>query len=204
MSEILELIAAAALDPAAYQAEFERQAATEPGPDADAETREHWEFTGLNLHRTNRIARTWRPSAELAALLARLPGPQTWLAVTEPWCGDSAQCLPCIAALAAARDDIDLRLVLRDAHPEIMDRYLTNGSRSIPILVGLDAAGTELFRWGPRPTAAQDVVVAARAEGLAKPDVLERLHLFYGRNRGQALDAEFVAVFAAVAGGGRA
>ena len=62
MSEILELIAAAALDPAAYQAEFERQAATEPGPDADAETREHWEFTGLNLHRTNRIARTWRPS----------------------------------------------------------------------------------------------------------------------------------------------
>ena len=45
-----------------------------------------------------------------------------------------------------------------------------------------------------RPAAAQAVFDEAKAEGLAKPDLLERLHLFYGRNRGAALDAEFVAL----------
>jgi hypothetical protein len=200
VSELLDRIVEAGLTPAEYLAEFERQAAHEPGPDADPETREHWEFTGLNLHRTRRIARTWQPSPELAAACGRLPGPQTWLVLTEPWCGDSAQCLPCLATLAASREDVTLRMVLRDAHPDLMDRYLTDGKRSIPILAGLDPAGRELFRWGPRPAAAQAVVDAARAAGLAKPELQERLHLFYGRDRGRALDAELTALFAGVAG----
>ncbi len=160
----------------------------------DPEQTEKITFTGLNLHRARRIARTWRPADELAAAVAALPGPQLWLALTEPWCGDSAQCLPVFAILAGLRPDIDFRLLLRDQNPEVMDLYLTGGKRSIPIVIALDPDGQELFRWGPRPAAAQAVFEEARSEGLDKPAILERLHLFYGRDRGRALDAELTAL----------
>ena len=169
-------------------------AADAPEPADDAEAAERISYTKLNLHRSGRISRTWRPSDELAALAARLAGPQLWMALTEPWCGDSAQCLPCLAVLAKDLPAVDLRMVLRDDNLDIMDQFLTDGKKSIPILVAFDPDGAELFRWGPRPAAAQAVVDEAKTEGLEKPDMLERLHLWYGRDRGKHLDAEFAAV----------
>jgi hypothetical protein len=192
VATILEQLARVGLTPSTYLATMKRQAAADPADLADPADREKLEFTRLNLHRTERIARTWRPSSELAELIACVTTPQTWLVLTEPWCGDSAQCLPCIVTLAELQPAVTLRLVLRDENPDLMDRYLTNGKRSIPRLVALDAGGAELFSWGPRPAAAQEIFAAARDEGLEKPDILQRLHLFYGRNRGAALDAEFV------------
>ena len=47
----------------------------------------------------------------------------------------------------------------------------------------------------------QAVMDAATAEGLEKPAKLEKLHLFYGRNRGRALDGELVAVLGRYLGG---
>jgi hypothetical protein len=185
---------------AAYMELMAVQAAAAPPPD-DAEAAERIGYTKLNLHRSQRIARTWRPSGELAALAARL-GPQLWMVLTEPWCGDSAQCLPCLAVLADAAPGVDLRLLLRDENLDIMDQFLTDGKRSIPVLVGLDADGGELLRWGPRPAAAQDVVDMAKSEGLAKPDLLERLHLWYGRDRGRHIDAELCVVLGRHLGAG--
>jgi hypothetical protein len=57
-----------------------------------------------------------------------------------------------------------------------------------------DDQGEILFRWGPRPAAAQAVFDQARDEELEKPDLLERLHLFYGRDRGKALEQEIIAI----------
>ena len=113
--------------------------------------------------------------------------------ISEPWCGDSAQCLPCLMITARLNPLVRLRVLLRDEHPAVMDRYLTRGTRSIPILVAFDEEGVEIFRWGPRPAAAQAVVDAAKRDGVEKKDLLERLHLFYGRDRGRALDAELSA-----------
>jgi hypothetical protein len=176
-------------------AEYETLVAAEADQPTDglpAEDRERIEFTRLNRHRARRIAHTYRVSSELHALLRRIEAPQLWMVLTEPWCGDSAQCLPYIAAMAETTDRIELRILLRDDNLDIMDLYLTDGKRSIPLLIAFAADGRELFRWGPRPAAAQEVFAAARAEGLEKPRVLERLHLFYGRDRGRALEAEFV------------
>ncbi len=165
---------------------------------ASEEDAEKIGYTGLNLHRAQRIARTWRPTPQLTAAVTSLPGPQVWLALTEPWCGDSAQCLPPFAVLADSRPDIDLHILQRDKCPEVMDKFLTDGKRSIPIVIGLNLEGEELFRWGPRPREAQAVFEQAKADGLEKPDILERLHLFYGRNRNQALAAELTELFSGV------
>ncbi len=194
VSKILDLVLEAGLTPAAYLEVMTQRADADPADAVDEDAREMLEFTKLNLHRTNRISRTWQPSTELTAALARLTLPQTWLVLTEPWCGDSAQCLPCLVTMAEQQTEIGVQLVLRDDNPDLMDHFLTDGKRSIPRLVAFDATGNELFQWGPRPAAAQEVFQAAKDEGLAKPGILERLHLFYGRNRGAALDAEFVAL----------
>jgi hypothetical protein len=181
----------AGLTYAAYLEVMAARAEAAPPPD-DVEAVERTGFTKLNVHRSGRIARHWRPSDELAALARRLAGPQLWMVLSEPWCGDSAQCLPCLAVLADTLPAVELRVLLRDDNLDIMDQFLTDGKRSIPLLVAFDTAGRELFRWGPRPAAAQAVVAAALAEGLAKPEMLERLHLWYGRDRGRQLDAELV------------
>ena len=187
-----------ALDLAGYLDLMERQAAEPPAAAPPAE-REHRAFVPLNLHRTRRILRTFTPPADLRELLAGLP-PRVWLVVTEPWCGDSAQCLPYIARLAEAAPAVELLLVLRDSHPAVMDRLLTDGKRSIPVLAALDGDGRLHWRWGPRPAAAQAVFDAARAEGLPREKILERLHLWYGRDRGRALLEELTAAIRRDAG----
>ena len=181
------------LTPEAYQEVMEQRAEIDPASLEGLEA-ERAEFTRLNLHRVGRINRTWRPSGKLAALMARIDHPQVWMALTEPWCGDSAQCLPCLDILTEGHAYIAMRFLLRDENLEIMDKYLTDGKRGIPLLVAFDPEGQELFRWGPRPAEAQRVIESALEAGLEKPARLEKLHLFYGRNQGVALDGELVAV----------
>jgi hypothetical protein len=157
-----------------------------------AEEVERIEYTRLNLHRMQRIARTYRVSDELDEVLQRIDRPQLWMVLTEPWCSDSSQCLPIIAGLAARSDAINLRMLLRDDNLDVMDLYLTDGKRGVPLLVAFDGEGNEMFRWGPRPKPAQVVFEEAKAAGLEKPELLAKMHLFYGRDRGRAVEAEFL------------
>jgi hypothetical protein len=193
-AEFVQHITESGLTPSAYMKVMEQQAALDPAGLEGMEA-ERAEFAKLNLHRVGRIRRTWGASAELLSLLDRIDRPQTWMVLSEPWCGDSAQCVPCLEILAESHSEITIRFLLRDDNLEIMERYLTDGKRGIPLLVAFDTEGGELFRWGPRPAEAQAVFDAATVEGLEKPAKLEKLHLFYGRNRGRALDTELIEVF---------
>ncbi|MEM9997992.1 MAG: thioredoxin family protein, partial [Bacteroidota bacterium] len=51
-------------------------------------------------------------------------------------------------------------------HTDLIERYHTNGSHSIPKLVAFDGDGTELFTWGPRPAEAQAQVRAILDSGV--------------------------------------
>ena len=152
---------------------------------------ERVEFTGLNVHRTRRINKIYTPSDELCTLLHGL-GTQLWMVLTEAWCGDSAQNLPYIAKMAACNPKIELRFLLRDQNLDIIDQYLTDGGRGIPKLVAFDSSGNEIFRWGPRPREAAELFRREKAAGNEKPRILEKLHLWYGRDRGKMIDGEFV------------
>ncbi len=159
-----------------------------------AETDEHAEYLALNFHRTARIEKTYTVCEALKAAVRSLKSPQIWMALTEAWCGDSAQNLPYIAGIADCSSITTFRILLRDQNTDIMDRYLTAGTRSIPKLVAFDGDGRELFRWGPRPLEAMDLFQRARQAGVSKPEISERLHLWYGRNRGRALEQEFLEI----------
>ena len=164
---------------------------TEPENITDEEEKEHHGYKKLNLQRSKRISKSYKIDEELKGLIEKIKGEQIWMVITEDWCGDSAQTLPYISIFSEYNMNINLKIVERDKNLEIMDRYLTNGSRSIPKLVVFDEEGNELFQWGPRPGEAQELVQAEFAKGRVKDDVYQDLHLWYGRNRGKEMEKEF-------------
>ncbi len=126
------------------------------------------EYTKLNIARMKRLDKTTRLEEDVVASLQAIDRPLTWLVLTEGWCGDAAQIVPVMQKMADQSDHIELRLLLRDEHPEIMDAFLTNGARSIPKLIILDQGNqTVLGEWGPRPEVVQNMVMAGKEQSLA-------------------------------------
>lgn len=152
------------------------------------------EYTKLNLQRMRRVEKTFTVSDELKQLLSAIKTKQYWVVITEGWCGDSAQNLPALAKIAKINSLIDLRIIQRDSNLEIMDLHLTNGTRSIPILISFNENGNEIFRWGPRPKEAQQLVTRLKSEGMEHDSFIEQLHLWYARNKGAALESELKAL----------
>ena len=95
-------------------------------------------YAKLNRQRMSRLEKTVELAPEAADMVARLDTDQYWLVITEGWCGDAAQNIPVIEKLASANDGIETRYLLRDEHPELIDQFLTNGARSIPVLIAVD------------------------------------------------------------------
>lgn len=161
-------------------------------PDLSEKELSKYNYKTLNLQRSSRIIRTYQASDELKNVLKEITEPQVWMVITENWCGDSAQSLPYIAAIARENLLINLIVLLRDSNPDIMDQYLTNGTRSIPKLIAFNEEGEELSRWGPRPKAAVDLINKCKEEGIEKNEWQEKLHLWYSKNKGAEIEKEFI------------
>ena len=161
-------------------------------PTLSEEQQKRFKYKPLNLKRSSRITNYYKINEKLKNILEQVAEPQLWMVITESWCGDSAQNLPYIAAIAQVNPLISLKVLFRDSNPDIMDQYLTNGTRSIPKLIAFNEAGEELFRWGPRPNAAVKLISQWKEDGLEKHEWIERLHLWYARNQGAEIEKEFI------------
>jgi hypothetical protein len=148
-------------------------------------------YVELNYSRKSRIAKTYTPSDAIRLAMEAIDEPQFWLVITEDWCGDSAQNLPYIVAIAELNPLITLKIVQRDANLDIMDMYLTNGSRSIPKLVAFDSQGDELFQWGPRPKVAMELVKKLKDSGETSAEFIPKIHSWYTQDKGASLEKEF-------------
>jgi len=157
-----------------------------------SEERERADVKRLNIQRMTRIDKSYEPGIDITDEIEKIENKQLWMVITENWCGDSAQNLPYIAKIASLNKKIELRIILRDSNLEIMDNYLTNGTRSIPKLVVFDGEGIELFQWGARPKAAQDLVSELKAQGFEKKYFQEKLHSWYARNKGADIENEIL------------
>ena len=123
------------------------------------------EYTRMNAQRMRRVEKTTVLDDELVDLMLSVQNKMIWVILTEAWCGDAAQTVPALVKIADASPLIDVKLMLRDEHPEVMDAYLTNGGRSIPKLIVLDAETMEeLGTWGPRPAPAQQLFLDMKAD----------------------------------------
>jgi selenoprotein W-related protein len=102
---------------------------------------------------------------EDVAFFANLPKPLNVLVLAEDWCGDVINNLPVIGKLAEATDKLDLRILLRDQHLDIMDQYLHKGEfRSIPAVIILDENFQALGHWNERPDAVTELQAQMRRD----------------------------------------
>jgi hypothetical protein len=128
----------------------------------------------------------WATAAFPAGLRRRL------LVIAEDWCGDASSTIPLMAKLVDQVPGLELRVLRRDEYPEVMDRYLTNGSRSIPIIIALDEEFREVGHWGPRPRELQAWVMANRAS-TPKAELYPKVRQWYARDRGESTLREVLA-----------
>jgi hypothetical protein len=153
-------------------------------------------YTHLNVQRMQRLDKTVQLLPELREAVQNLKQSYAWLILTEGWCGDAAQIVPVLEAVAQASNGrFTTHYLLRDENLDLMDRYLTNGGRSIPKLVVLNADTlTEVAQWGPRPVEAQQVFVEMKAQGATKEEFAEKLHGWYARDKTQATQRELLTI----------
>ena len=150
-------------------------------------------YSLLNDQRMKRLDKTIKISDETKAVFKSITEKQTWLVLTEGWCGDAAQNLPVIQKLAAENENIALKIVLRDEYLELMDLFLTNGGRSIPKVIVLDAQNNVQHTWGPRPTLATEMMTDYKAKnGSIDAQFKQDLQVWYNKNKGQSVQEDFV------------
>jgi len=153
-------------------------------------------YAQLNEQRMSRLDKTVKLLPELASAAVGLRQNYIWLIITEGWCGDAAQTVPVLEAVAqASAGHLRTAYLLRDENPDLIDQFLTNGSRSIPKLVVLHADTlTQVTHWGPRPAEAQALITRLKAEGMAHDDFIKELHTWYAHDRTQATQHEVLAL----------
>jgi len=156
-------------------------------------------YIPVNRSRVKRIRKQLTLSPELIAA-ARGAVPETrWLIVNEHWCGDGAQILPVLEAIAIASEGrIEARACYRDADTDLIDAFLTNGGRSIPKLIQFRASGEVTATWGPRPEEATALVrqVKSDPDPTIAANYGQPLHAWYTENRQQAIQKELLEVLA--------
>lgn len=144
------------------------------------------EYTKLNLHRMQKWNKVGALRAQDKDVLSALKQKQNWYVLAESWCGDAAQIVPFLSKIAEGSDGkISLTILFRDEQIELMNEYLTNGTRSIPKLIATDEGGNELFHWGPRPKHAQEFMLTLKKNPeLSAEQAKTQLHKWYAENKG--------------------
>jgi curved DNA-binding protein CbpA len=162
-----------------------------PNPPAPYDNPAYFDYLKLNHTRQNRWLKRGAINEELKLALHALP-PQEWILITEPWCGDAAHSNPFIYMMAKENPSIDLKIVLRDEPPFLIDQYLTNGGKSIPILIIRDKEGIDRFVWGPRPEPCQAIFLDLKARNADFEEQKITLQQWYNQDNGETIQREFI------------
>jgi len=150
------------------------------------------EYTNMNLVRMHRLDKTINLNPELIDRLNNIKGEYYWLVITEAWCGDAAQSIPIFNKITQYNPNIELRLILRDQEPELINNYLTNGTKSIPILICLDKFNLkEIFKWGPRPKELTNYVNEfKKLPDFDKNELIKNIQIWYNKDNTQEIQKE--------------
>ena len=152
-------------------------------------------YTKLNMQRMNKWDKIAKLTEASIDQMQSIANPETWIVLTEGWCGDAAHALPILHKLSEASEKVEVKYILRDEHPELMDQFLTNGGRSIPKVIRLDANTNEvLTTWGPRPAVIQNRIIENKNS--SNPIPYQELSLetqkWYAKDKGKTIQLEFL------------
>jgi hypothetical protein len=153
-------------------------------------------YTELNQARLHRLDKTMQVTDEVKLVLENLTQNYIWLVISEGWCGDAAQILPILNKMAEVSDKIDLRIVLRDDNEDLMNLFLTNGTKSIPILIIIDKENEEVIsHFGPRPSGAKQLILDYKTKhGIVDETAKIELQKWYLNDKGVSTQNEIIAL----------
>ncbi len=152
------------------------------------------EYVKLNSSRQNRWLKKMDLDESTLSALNGITSPQTWILITEPWCGDAAHSTPFIQAMAENNPLIELDVQLRDSAPYLIDNYLTNGGKSIPKLIVRDSEDNDLFTWGPRPEECQALMLRQKESDMSEKEKKAELQMWYNKDKGKSVQREITAL----------
>lgn len=125
----------------------------------------------------------------------RIGGRWRLLVLAEDWCGDASNTVPVLARLAESVEGMELRILKREENLDLMDRWLTDGSRSIPIAIVLDGEHEPVGGWGPRPAELQEFVLSEKWAGERPTEEIYRdARRWYARDAGETTLRELLAL----------
>ncbi|MCH7638722.1 MAG: thioredoxin family protein [Bacteroidetes bacterium] len=132
--------------------------------------------------------------ADILERARKLPGNWRLLILSADWCGDASNIVPVIQRLVEAAPNLDLRLLDRDDHLDLMDEHLTGGTaQAIPAVIILDQNNTERAWWGPRPAELQ-TWVKTEGQAYSKNERYKEVRKWYARDKGRSSLDEVVAL----------
>lgn len=157
----------------------------------DAHDIEYHNYYKLGIVRSQRLLKTFESSENQQALLKKKYNHQKFLIISEPWCGDSSQVLP---AMHLFFNSQNIKIIYRDENEELMNLFLTNGTKSIPKVLILDEHFELKNTWGPRTQYANQILInhKYRAEGINKELFYREIQSYYAKNKGEDVINELV------------
>ena len=88
------------------------------------------------------------PSADKEALTQIKHENLRVLIIAQEFCGHCMLDVPVMFSIAE-ETNMPVSILVRDDNLDLMDQYLTNGNRVIPIFIFINEAGEEVAKWGP-------------------------------------------------------
>jgi len=142
-------------------------------------------YSMLNDKRMDRLDKKIVISEETQDSICSLKNNFTFLVIAEGWCGDAAQIMPILNKIAESSSKIELKIVLRDDNPELMDEFLTNGGKAIPKTIIVDSNNKVINSWGPRPSIATQMVQDYKEQnGGLDAEFKKDLQIWYNKDKG--------------------
>lgn len=150
-------------------------------------------YSQLGLQRMKRWDKRLKLNEEQEDFFKSYDKKRTWLVISEGWCGDAAHCVPVMNKIAEIAPGIELRIVLREENPDLMNDFLTNGGKSIPKLILYDAEKEKVeATWGPRPQPAQDIFLKAKEANIDFETYEKDLQMWYNKDKGKTMLQEII------------
>ncbi|MEJ2054602.1 MAG: thioredoxin family protein [Calditrichaceae bacterium] len=116
------------------------------------------------------------------------------LTLVQPGCADTAAILSVVQKFFE-NSNTKLRILKRDDNPDLMDQFLTNGGRAVPLFIIMDEQGNYLARFGPRPEKMQNFFEEHREAinkgEIEKSEIIRKIRNFYAKDRGRTIINEF-------------
>jgi thiol-disulfide isomerase/thioredoxin len=151
-------------------------------------------YSRLNETRMHRLDKTIAIDLAINSKLESISNQYIWLVIAEGWCGDAAQILPIFNKMSEFSDHIDLKIVFRDDNEDLMNLFLTYGTKSIPKLIILDKNALDVIAdWGPRPKRAIDLVQNYKDKfGVIDDTIKAELQMWYLHDKGLSTQKEIM------------